>query len=465
MNRLIILDNLRHGWVRLLMIGGLCVVTQAGMTEPLIYTGILYTGILYTGSLVTAAFLIGVLPMTLAIFIPPSPTPVRNSMLLESLLPIARTELINTHWMLRAILPAAWLTLSFIIAWLLGSPDRISAAMPSYLPVHLFAAYLCGTSLNFLASGVLRQASPGNPQPLAAVLGFVAMAAPVAYLGALWTWREDQGVAFVLVLFALVFAAVARHIACSKLLLPMSRRPSPPSSRRKHRIGRDSRSGGFIQLAQTLFTLQFAMVTAFLLLLVLVQLLVRSMVPAEGPLYPLEELVSFGLPFVLLTTRFAFDGAMMVGRECRPFRILPLSSGSLAALILATTSGTLALGMLLMSPVAFFVYGIEAGGFILTLSFCVIGVTSLATPFCLRFFNLYFLAPLFLFMFVLMEVGGFFHDGFTEGFPIPIALAGMIGLLPLVLSWWFLKRLLTHSSQFYRPPSVPRLFTLAESHS
>ncbi len=63
MNRLIILDNLRHGWVRLLMIGAPCVVALAVMTEPLIYTG----------SLVTAAFLIGVLPITLAIFIPPSP--------------------------------------------------------------------------------------------------------------------------------------------------------------------------------------------------------------------------------------------------------------------------------------------------------------------------------------------------------------------------------------------------------
>ena len=455
MNRLIILDNLRHGWVRLLVIGAPYVVTLALMMEPLIYTG----------SLVTAAFLIGALPIMLALCIPPSPTPVRNSMLLESLLPIARTELINTHWMLRAILPAAWLTLFFIIGWLLGSPDRIRAAMPSYLPMHLFAACLCGTSLNFLASGTLRQASPGNPQPLAGVLGFVAMAAPVAYLGTLWTWHQVQGVAFVLVLFALMFAAIARHIACSKLLLPMSRRPSPPSSWRKHRIGRDSRSGGFIQLAQTLFTLQFAMVTAVLLLLVLVQLLVRNMVPAEGPLYPLEELVSFGLPFVLLATRFAFDAAMMVGRECRLFRILPLSSGSLAALILATTSGTLALGMLLMSPVAFFVYGIEAGGFILTLSFCLIGITSLATPFCLRFSKLYFLVPSYLlFMFILMEVGGFFYDGFKAGSLMPLALAGMIALLSLVLSWWSLKRLLTHSSEFYRP-SVPRLFTLAENHS
>ncbi len=116
-----------------------------------------------------------------------------------------------------------------------------------------------------------------------------------------------------------------------------------------------------------------------------------------------------------------------------------------------------------MSPVAFFVYGIKTGGFILMLSFGVIGFTSLATPFCFRLFKLYFLVPLFLFMFVLMEVGGFFYDGFTEGSPIPIALAGMIALLSLVLSWWFLKRLLTHSSEIYRP-SVPRLFSLAESH-
>ena len=456
MNRLIILDNLRHGWVRLLVIGAPYVVTLALMMEPLIYTG----------SLVTAAFLIGALPIMLALCIPPSPTPVRNSMLLESLLPIARTELINTHWMLRAILPAAWLTLFFIIGWLLGSPDRISAAMPSYLPMHLFAAYLCGTSLKFLASGALRQASPGNPQPLAGVLAFVAMAAPIAYLGTLWTWHQVQGVAFVLVLFALMFAAIARHIACSKLLLPMSRRPSPPSSWRKHRIGRDSRSGGFTQLVPRLLMLQLTVVTGIVLVMVLARWLVGGVGSAEEHLLPLRDLTTFVLPISLLALRFSVDGKMMVWRECRLFRILPLSSGSLAALILGTTSGTLALGTLLMSPVAFVVYGIQAGGFILTLSFCVIGITSLVTPFCLRFFKLYFLVPSYLlFMFILMEVVSFFYDGFAEGSPMPLALASTIGLLPLVLSWWFLKRLLTHSSQFYRPPSVPRLFTLAENHS
>ena len=335
--------------------------------------------------------------------------------------------------------------------------------MPSYLPVHLFAAYLCGTSLNFLASGVLRQASPGNPQPLAAVLGFVAMAAPVAYLGALWTWREDQAVAFVLVLFALVFAAIARHIACSKLLLPMSRRPSPPSRRRKHRIGHESRYGGFTQLVPRLLMLQLTVVTGIVLVMVLARWLVGGVGSAEEHLFPLRDLATFVLPISLSALSFSVTMQMMVGRECRLFRVLPLSSGSLAALILTTTSGTLALGMLLMSPVAFFVYGIEAGGFILTLSFGVIGITSLATPFCFRFFKLFLLVLLFLYMFVLMEVGGFFYDGFMAGSLMPLALAGIIALLSLVLSWWSLKRLLTHSSEIYRP-SVPRLFLLAESH-
>ena len=452
MNRLIILDNLRHGWVRLLVIGAPYVVTLALMMEPLIYTG----------SLVAAAFLIGALPIMLAMCIPPSPTPVRNSMLLESLLPIARTELINTHWMLRAILPAAWLTLFFIIGWLLGSPDRIKVAMPSYLPVHLFAACLCGTSLFFLAAGALRPASPGNPQPLAGVLGFVAMAAPIAYLGTLFAWRDHQGIEFVLILFALVFAAIARHIACSKLLLPMSRRPSPPASSRIPRTGYGFRYGGFIPLISRLLMFQMAFVTWLILVVVLVNWFSRGTASAEEHLYPLRQLMLI-LPFALFTLSLSVAVGMVMGREYRLFRILPVSSGSLAALILATTSGTLALGTLLMSPVAFFVYGIEAGGFILMLSFGVIGFTSLATPFCFRLFKLYFLVPLFLFMFVLMEVGGFFHDGFTEGSPIPIALAGMIALLSLVFSWWSLKRLLTHSSEFYRP-SVPRLFSLAESH-
>ena len=49
---------------------------------------------------------------------------------------------------------------------------------------------------------------------------------------------------------------------------------------------------------------------------------------------------------------------------------------------------------------------------------------------------------MFMFMFILMKICSFFYDGFTEGSPIPLALAGMIALLPLVLSWWFLKRLL-----------------------
>ena len=302
------------------MIGAPCVVALAVMTEPLIYTG----------SLVTAAFLIGVLPITLAIFIPPSPTPVRNRILLESLLPIARTEIINTHWMLRAILPAAWLTLFFIIAWLLGSPDRISAAMPSYLPVHLFAAYLCGTSLNFLASGVLRQASPGNPQPLAAVPAFVAMAAPIAYLGTLWTWHQVQGVAFVLVLFALVFAAIARHIACSKLLLPMSRRPSPPSRRRIRRTGYGFRYGGFTQLVPRLLMHQLTVVTGLVLLVVFSRWLAGGVGSAEEHLLPLKDLTTFVLPISLFALRFSVDGQMMVWREFRLFRILPVSSGSLA---------------------------------------------------------------------------------------------------------------------------------------
>ena len=453
MNRLIVLDNLRHGWVRLLMIGAAC-VAMFSMADLL----------LKTGASSTAAMCFGAQTMLAVVWVPPSPTPVRVDMLLESLLPISRRELVNTQWLLRAILPAAWLTMFFLIAWLLGLADQLGSVMPWYLPVHLFAAYLSGTSLYFLATVALRQASPGNPQPLGGLLAFVAMAAPVAYLAALFAWRDHQGIEFVLILFALVFAAIARHIACSKLLLPMSRRPSPPSSWRKHRIGRDSRSGGFMQFARTLLRFQLAMVTAVLFGMVVVQWLARGMGSAEEHLYPLRELIRLTLPIALVLARFAIDTQMMVGRECRILRILPFSSGSLAVLILAATSGTLALGMVLLSPVACFVYGIEAGAFILTVSFCVIGFTSLATPLRLMSFPLYFEAPaLFMFVFILMKICSFFYDGFTEGSPIPLALAGMIALLPLVLSWWSLKRLLTHSSQVYRP-SVPRLFSLAESH-
>ena len=219
-----------------------------------------------------------------------------------------------------------------------------------------------------------------------------------------------------------------------------------------------------MQFARTLLRFQLAMVTAVIFAMVVVQWLARGMGSAEEHLYPLRELIRFTLPFALVLARFAIDTQMMVGRECRILRILPFSSGSLAVLILAATSGTLALGMVLLSPVAFFVYGIEAGGFILTVSFCVIGFTSLATPLRLRSFPLYFEAPaLFMFIFILMKICSFFYDGFAEGSPMPVALAGMIALLSLVLSWWSLKRLLTHSSQVYRP-SVPRLFTLAESH-
>ena len=439
MNRLIILDNLHHGWVRLLVIGALYV----GVIAPA-------SAFLAEESLTSLPFFfLGFISMICGVWIRPVNSPVRNEMQLDGLLPISKTELVTTQWFLRTVYPAACLTLFFLVATLLGPMRAMESIMPAHLPVHLFAAYACGFSAVFFSSNLQPQYSGGKWRPKGGLIAFLAMLVPSIYLALVSTFRDNTTAASVLVVIALFIVVVTRRTICSRLVAPTFRRPPPDFASNTRLLAYMSKLGGFRQLAlymiksSVLYLATFFPIVAFMLWLI-----------GEPNLFSVSGmLASFLIPVSCALHILSLNQeASPNNLNSRALRTLPLTAGNLALRIIAVRCAGLTTGFLCLAPLFFWFYGTHMGLFLANVSFVCIASTSILTPFMLWIPSLWGRTVVGSICTGIVT-GGILsvYQDFTEGSLTPLAIANLVGVGVLLGAWWILRALLCNSSRIYRP--------------
>ena len=453
MNRLIILDNLRHGWVRLLVIGCLFVGVVVPLTELALSEEIFH----FARFLCFASFV-------LCFYMRPELGRVADALHPEGLLPISRIEIVNTHWLLRVILPGAWLTAFFTLAWLLGLTDQLNARMPPFLPVHLFAALLGGLSIVFFTTNAGEKASRGIWQPrdpwlvhcLAVCLILLGLVFSTGYLVLVSNLREMQSATFIFVAFSVLLAAAVHRAVLPDLLAPVMRRSAPSGLITETRTKQGFEARGLWQLVSISVPIS-AFLTLFLIVsLPAIEWLSSANTWEEVALESTNRWITFQLPFMCALMRLFLEDTFEVHKDLRLFRILPLSSGNLAARFLASKSGIQALVFIvLLGPLSMIAFGIETGCFILTLSLVCVAVTSFVTPTALRFsswiIRVLFLVP---FAWVSIALCNNAYDGFVDGSLAPLVFACVIGLASVLGAWWLTKHLSAHSPEIYRQKTL-----------
>ena len=452
MNRLILLDYLRHGWVRLLVIGCLIV----GGVVPL-------TAFALSEENFSLAVILSLASFFLCFSIRPGLGPVADALHLEALLPVPRIEIINSHWLLRVILPSVWLTASFTLAWLLGLTDQLNARLPPYLPLHLFAAFLGGLSIIFFsvnASAIGVQAASGTSRPrnfwfvfsLAVCLHLFAWGFSTGYLVLVSNLREMQTAALILVAFSGFLAAAVHRAVRPGLLTPVMRRSAPAVLVIETETKRESEARGLWQLISISVPTSTFVTLGFIVSLPALELLLSANTWQETALESANRWTTYQMPMMCVLMRFVSEDTFVVHKDLRLFRILPVSSGGLAVRFLASKGGIYALVFIvLLGPLSVIAFGIETGCFVLTLSLCCVAVTSFVTPIALRFSSLnmrvLFALP---FVFILIALCNNAYDGYVDGSLAPLMIACVLGLASVLGAWWLTVRLLAHSPEVYR---------------
>lgn len=438
MNRLIILDNLRHGSVRLLVIG----VLYAGIIAPAaaIIADEPLTNVLF--------FYLGFGSVAFGLWITLGGSPVRNELQLDALLLIPRTELITTLWFLRTLYPAAWITLFFGIASLLGLTQAIESVLPAHLLLHLFAALACGFSVLFLCSNLRVQYSGGKWRSNVGVINFIAMLVPSIYLALLSGIRDNTTAASVFIVFALFVVVATQRIVCSRLLAPMFRRPSPDSGSNTKLLAYLSKFGGFRQLALYMIKSSVLFFATFFLILAIMWWFL-------GVPNPFSQTRQSTVVFIPLSC-FLFISNLHLevspnNLNSRVLRTLPLTAGNLALRIIAVRCAGLTVGLLCLTPLFFWIYGEQMGLFLVNVSILCIASSSIMTPFMLWIPNFWGKNLFGVACAGMIAVGLMFADqGLTEGSLTPLAIAYMVSALVLFGAWRFLRALLCRSSRIYR---------------
>lgn len=445
MNRLIILDNLRRGWVRLLVVVGLYLAFVAYAVFP-------------SGRQTLPDpqffFFVGLFPIVLGSLMRPGLDPIRNELILDTLLPVDRLQLVNTQWLLRTMFPAAVLSISFFLGSLAGLMRPLEASLPPYLPVHLFAAYACGFSVILFSNTLKVRHSDVTWQPKASWGGvLIAVLVSTAYLVLLWNLHDFVAADTVLIGLALLVILATRRAVCSRLVLPTPRRPNLGKDRVWSLPELGTGIGGFRQLWADSFY------GSVLSLPILVPIIAWTLIA-----HPESSIRD--LPGLLATTFIplsCFLGPVMPFQtrtgpalDIRVLRALPLSPGTLALRMILIGCAGLATAYLCLTPLAIWIYGTPTGLYLFNVSVICLAIMTLSIFgwLWLRGIGTQALAAapgFILLLFILF----FVHRGFEQGNYTALAIANLMGFTVLLWSWWLLRRLLCKSSKMYRPKPTP----------
>ena len=439
MNRLIILDNLRHGWVRLVVIGA----AHVGFIAPV------SNFLVRESPSDFSLFLLGFFSMMAGSWIKPGILPVRNAMHLDNLLPVSRSQLVTTQWFLRTIYPATCLTCYFLLAWLLGLTQAIEAIMPAYLPLHLFAAYACGFSCVFFSHNLLARHCAGKWQPRGGGIPLlVSSLIPSSYLVLLFSIREIAVVPPIFVALSLLVVLVAQRSVCSRLLVPAFRRASAVEEKDAGLPTFQAVAGGFRQLgAQVLVESARSVAVLFVVVALMFWLL-----PWADPTDFMRLLATSLIPFSCFFGSIAFiQPRPERALDLRILRSLPLGPKSLAIRIILTGSAGPMATFLCLTPLAVWFYGTPMGLFLLDVSIMCIAVMSVLSPVMLRFQNQWartlggvaWLVPT-------MILLHFVFNSFTQGYLALLVVANLISFAVLLGSLWVFQDMLSKSSRIYR---------------
>ena len=445
MNRLIILDNLRHGWMRLLVIG-------------ILYVGFIAPASNFLVEVSQANFslvVLGFLSMKFGLWIKPGISSLRKEMHIDCLLPIPRAELVNTLWLLRTIYPAACLTLFFLVASLLGLTQAIEAMMPAYLPVHVFAAYACGFSAMIVCNNLLTGLWSGNRLLEGAPIPFLAsVIVPSVYLALLSNLRGITAAVPVFLAAALLIVVATYRTVCSQLLVPMFRRPPADSVRKANRFTYESKIGGFRQL-----TLQALKISALFFVVFVSVLAIMAWLFGEPGLVNAQQLASVYLPlFCFLVTFNLNQHESQISIDSRVLRALPLTAGTLALRIIALRCAGLTIGFLCLTPLFVWTYGTHMGFFLANVSIICVASASILIPTLLWLPSAWGKISAAALCIGTMSGGLYIvYQSFTEGSLVPLATANLIAAAVLFMSYWLLKKILSKSSQIYRSTASDNL--------
>ena len=450
MNRLIILDNLRHGWWWLLGIGVIYLAIAVLLSDRVF---------LADGDITTATILLGSFPVLLGMLSRPGARSIGSDLLTEWLLPVSATEIVNTHWLQSVVLPALWLTLCFIIGWLLGLAGRVIEAMGPLFPLHLLATYLCATSLMFgSVTGVgLRLAINrylSVPWPL--ILYLLALIVPFVYLQALLTLRDSPAFSFLLIAVALLLVGRLQRAACSVPIIPERGKSLPEPSTARKRAEPPPIAGfkGLILAAWKLL-LFFAV---FFTYVAPVADCVTDIGPCTGVFTDwFEESITIQLVVVCVLLRWVQDASFASGVDLRVLRTLPISAQSITGRYVFIASGVhWAVVCLALWPVAIYLEEVETALDLTAFTFFLIGVSAVLSPIFMVLRTPGRFLAIIGAMLCLGLLSGGFYDGYLENRVAGIALTSTLGLATLLLSWWAMNRLISQSSEVYKLAKLSR---------
>lgn len=443
MNRLIALDNLRHGVVELLVVAGAYWIMQFAADM-----------FLAREKFFPFAIFLGTVPVLIGALNRPGNRPIESDLLTESLLPVSRKELVNTHWLLRVILPAVWLTLYFMVGWLLGFGDRIIETLGPEFPMHLLAMYLTATSIWFLnkADFMAHQGTKYGQLSwtLSVLLLLLGLLVPIVYLQVLWSLRDTQATSFLLIAAALLLVGLVQRVVCPRLMNWASFAPAPEHIRAPARAEKPPIVGfkGLILPDWRVMLLAAAFLTY-----------VAPVADCHSDKGTCVEVLAhwfkadsvFQLTLASVILRFIQDLGFTEGVDLRALRTLPMSAQSMAGRYIFITSGLLWLVVcLVLWPVALYLGQIETATNLTAVSFLLISGSAILSPIYMVIRGLLgqWLVTVAAALCLGLVSNGF-YDSYADGRVAGMVITSTLGGSALLFAWWVMTRLICESSSIY----------------
>ena len=432
MNKRLLVDFLRRGFYELLILSGVylfCFVPISSWTWA-------------EGRTIWAAVLLCGAPTVFALASLPGLHPVAEVQFHRLVLPIKRSEIVNTLWLCRTILPASLLAALFTLAVPLGFNTYFLATMPQFLSLHLFLAYFGGLSLLFcVASGAI-----SDRFGLPIMMYVLGLAFPVAYFLWLSDLQRILGSAFTAPLLIALLAAVLYRMAHVRLACNENQSTGPTQTSQRWKPG-GILGSGFRRLAADLFSQLLFTICVMGGALILLEIWSNFKGPGKSDEDALDILLVLAPIISLLHYADVPRNVALV----RILRILPLSAGTLAARILAITAGAQTLAFLVLSLCLIGYFGAGRGLNALLWLLASAALMIPVIPLALRFKgftgNILKLGCLAAVLLVILSLS---DEIFVDGSLLHTSFTIVVAITIVLLTWWLMKAVLTNSYQTYQ---------------